>query len=93
MIISGTTISGITISGTSSSSASYVTTGLTVHLDAANPSSYPGSGTTWTDLTGNGYNASLNTGVTYSSANNAMAFNAASTATASFVSKIGRAHV
>ena len=29
---------------------SYVTTGLQLHLDAGNTSSYPGTGTTWTDL-------------------------------------------
>ena len=28
-------------------------------LDATNPSSYPGSGTTWTDLSGNGNNANV----------------------------------
>ena len=64
----------------------YVTTGLTVHLDAADPASYPGTGTLWTDLTGHGYNATLNTGVTYSSANSAMLFNGATTATATIVS-------
>ena len=36
-----------------------VTDGLILNLDAANTKSYPGSGTTWTDLTGNGYNATL----------------------------------
>jgi len=30
-----------------------VTDGLTLHLDAGDPASYPGTGTTWTDLTGN----------------------------------------
>lgn len=36
-----------------------VTSGLVVHLDAGNSASYPGSGTTWTDLSGNGNNATL----------------------------------
>jgi len=34
-----------------------VTNGLIVHLDAAIPTSWPGSGTTWYDLSGNGLNA------------------------------------
>ena len=34
-----------------------VTNGLVLALDAGNPKSYPGSGTTWTDLSGNGRNA------------------------------------
>jgi hypothetical protein len=33
--------------------------GMVLHLDAANSASYPGTGTTWTDLTGNGNNATL----------------------------------
>ena len=36
-----------------------IETGLILHLDVNNPSSYPGTGTTWTDLTGNGYNHTL----------------------------------
>lgn len=32
---------------------------LILHLDAANPKSYPGTGTTWYDLSGNGNNATL----------------------------------
>ena len=36
-----------------------VTDGLVLALDAADTNSYPGSGTTWTDLVGNGYNATL----------------------------------
>lgn len=35
------------------------TSGLVLHLDAANPKSYPGSGSTWYDLSGNAYNASI----------------------------------
>ncbi len=33
--------------------------GLLLHLDAGNKSSYPGTGATWKDLSGNGYNATL----------------------------------
>lgn len=47
-----------------------VNTGLVLHLDAANPRSYPGSGTVWTDLSGNGNNGTLVNGVGYNSANN-----------------------
>jgi len=37
-----------------------ITDGLAMCLDAANAKSYPGSGTTWTDLSGNGYNFNVN---------------------------------
>ena len=46
-----------------------VSSGLVLHLDAGNASSYPGSGTTWTDLSGSGNNGTLVNGPTYSSAN------------------------
>jgi hypothetical protein len=42
-----------------SHSPSIVTNGLVLCLDAANRKSYPGSGTTWTDLSGNGYTHTL----------------------------------
>lgn len=45
------------------------TSGLTLYLDAANPRSYPGSGTTWFDLSGNGNNGTLTNGPTFNSAN------------------------
>ena len=48
---------------------SSVTSGLVLCLDAANSKSYPGSGTAWTDLSGNGNTGTLTTGPTYSSAN------------------------
>jgi hypothetical protein len=46
-----------------------ITDGLVLCLDAANSKSYPGSGTTWTDLSGRGNNGTLTNGPTYSSAN------------------------
>jgi hypothetical protein len=50
-------------------SSPVVTSGLVMHLDAGNASSYPGSGTTWTDLSGSGNNGTLTNGPTYSSSN------------------------
>lgn len=38
---------------------SIITSGLVLNLDASNISSYSGSGTTWTDLTGNGNNMTM----------------------------------
>ena len=46
-----------------------VTDGLVLALDAANPNSYPGSGTTWNDLTPNKNNGTLVNGPTFDSAN------------------------
>ena len=42
-----------------------VTSGLTMWLDAGNPASYSGSGTTWTDLSGNGNDQTLINAPTY----------------------------
>jgi hypothetical protein len=47
---------------------SYITENLVLHLDAGNATSYSGSGTTWTDLSGNSRNATL-TSVTYTADN------------------------
>ena len=44
-----------------------VTDGLKVCLDAADLNSYPGSGTTWYDLSGNGYNGTMTNGPTFDS--------------------------
>jgi len=46
-----------------------VTSGLVLALDAANRLSYPGSGTSWTDLSGKGNNGTLTNGPVYSNAN------------------------
>jgi hypothetical protein len=43
------------------------TNGLILHLDAANGQSYPGSGTVWYDISGQGANADLVNGVTWNS--------------------------
>ena len=42
---------------------------LKLWLDAGQTASYPGSGTTWTDLSGNGNNGTLTNGPTYTSSN------------------------
>ena len=46
-----------------------VTSGLVVSLDAADRNSYPGSGTTWADVSGNSNNFTLNNSPTFSTAN------------------------
>jgi hypothetical protein len=46
-----------------------VTSGLVLILDAGNPKSYPGSGTTWKDLSGNGHDGTLVNGTGFDSAN------------------------
>ena len=51
------------------SSPSMVSEGLVLCLDAANRDSYPGTGTVWTDLSGNGNNGTLTNGPTFSSGN------------------------
>ena len=47
-----------------------VTNGLVLYLDAGQTTSYSGSGSTWTDLSGYGNNATLVNNPTYSSSNN-----------------------
>ena len=49
--------------------AQIVRNGLVLHLDAASPWSYPGTGDTWTDRSGNGRTGTLVNTPTYSSAN------------------------
>jgi len=43
-----------------------VTEGLVGHWDAGNPYSYPGTGTTWVDLSSSGFSGTLENGPTYS---------------------------
>ena len=66
------TISGSTISSgirTIEELNPVVTTGLQLYLDAGNASSYPGSGTAWTDLSGNSRDGTLTNVPTYSATN------------------------
>ncbi len=55
-------------SGIIDSNQKIVASGLRLNVDAAQLRSYPGSGTTWTDLSGNGFNVTLNNGPVFSSA-------------------------
>ena len=55
--------------GVIDSNQKIVTNGLVLHLDAAQRRSYSGSGTVWTDLSGNGNNGTLTNGPTFNSAN------------------------
>ena len=58
-----------TISSSSAISSTPVTSGLKLNLDAGDTESYSGSGTTWTDLSGNGKTATWQVSPTFSSAN------------------------
>jgi len=51
----------------SSNATDIITDGLVLQVDASNNSSYPGTGTTWYDLSGNGYDGTLISGSSYSS--------------------------
>jgi len=65
----GTIVASDTTTINDTSLTPFVTSGLLVHLDAGDSNSYPGSGTTWTDLSGNGYNGTLYNGVSYTTDN------------------------
>jgi hypothetical protein len=54
MIISGVTLNGLTVVD-----SQIIEANLLVNLDAGNPASYPGTGTTWTDLSGNNNDATM----------------------------------
>ena len=56
---------------------SIITTGLQLHLDAGNASSYPGSGTTWTDLIGSKVFTLYGNGKTSPSTGNPPTYNSA----------------
>lgn len=62
-------VSGAFGYGRPNSTLPIVTSNMLLYLDATNSTSYPGSGTTWTDLSLNANNATSLTGFTYSSTN------------------------
>jgi hypothetical protein len=64
-------IGGATISGgvTIGDALAITTEGLVLSLDAGSPASYPGTGTTWTDLSGSVNTGTLFNSPVYSSAN------------------------
>lgn len=51
-----------------------VESGLIAHWDASNMKSYPGTGTTWFDVSGQGVNTTLVNGTSYNSTNKTMVF-------------------
>jgi len=59
--ISGATISG----GVNIGNATVITSGLIMYVDAGNSSSYSGTGTTWTDLSGQNNNLTIAGAPTY----------------------------
>ena len=70
-----------------------VTDGLVLCLDAGNTKSYPGSGTTWTDLSGQGNTGTLTNGPTYSSSNGgSLVFDGANDWFSTSLSSIGDAN-
>ena len=56
-----------------------VTDGLVLCLDAGNSRSYPGNGTTWTDLSGNGNSGTLGNHIFTSDNKGSISFNGSST--------------
>jgi hypothetical protein len=66
MLIQGVTLTGTYVVDEIPAAQSIITDGLLVNLDAGDSASYPGSGTTWTDLQGS--NDATIDGATYSAA-------------------------
>jgi len=54
---------------TTTTTLNVISSGLHLYVDASNPASYSGTGSTWFDLSGNGYNGTLSGSTAYSSLN------------------------
>lgn len=66
MLINGGTLNG----GLYQDKSNLVTNGLKLYLDSGNSASYPRTGTTWYDLSGEGYTTTINAGMAYYPDNN-----------------------
>ena len=60
------------------------TTGLKLAVDAADPLSYPGSGTTWTDVTGNGFTGTISSSISFAATNRGALVSSNSSSAVSF---------
>ena len=72
-------ISGITLRGTRVVDGGVMPTGLVLYLDANNTASYPGTGTTLNDLSGNGYTHTLSNSNLYTTLSGVKCFNCSAT--------------
>jgi len=72
-------ISGVKLTGTTVGDAYITTQNLTLWLDANNSSSYPGTGTTLNDLSGNGYTHTLSNSNLYTTLSGVKCFNCSNT--------------
>ena len=61
-------IQGVTLKGVNVYDSSFNSNGALLYVDAGNSTSYSGSGTTWTDLSGNTNNATLTGSPTFTNA-------------------------
>jgi hypothetical protein len=75
MIISGVNITGGVKFSLSATTSNVITNGLILQLDATNSSSYSGSGTTWTDLSGQSNNGTLINSPVYTASPGHFTFN------------------
>jgi len=75
MIIQGVSLNGVTV--VDMVTPTFVTSGLQLYLNASNSTSYPGTGTTWTDLSGNSNNGTLVNSPVYTASPGYFTFNLA----------------
>ena len=65
--LNGNSVTRLTVGAQGQAINHIIQDGLSLYLDAADKNSYPGSGTVWYDLSGNGYNGTLYGGTTFNS--------------------------